>query len=100
MIPAKTRYKTRDGELLAIIEAFKKWQYYLKDCKHKMFMLTNYNNFHCFMEIKNLSSCRVQWVQKLSQYHFQIDYCQDKANGAVDTLSQFPQKSNNEKEKL
>ena len=29
MIPAKTRYKTHDGKLLAIVEAFKTWRHYL-----------------------------------------------------------------------
>ena len=32
MIPAKTRYETHDTELLAIVEAFKNWCHYLKDC--------------------------------------------------------------------
>ena len=30
MIPAKTRYKTHNGELLAIVEAFKTWRHYLE----------------------------------------------------------------------
>ena len=40
MIPAKTRYKTYNNELLAIIEAFKTWRHYLKGCKYKIFILT------------------------------------------------------------
>ena len=32
MILAKTRYKTHDAKLLAIIKAFKNWRYYLEDC--------------------------------------------------------------------
>ena len=31
MILVETRYKTHDGELLAIIEAFKSWRHYLED---------------------------------------------------------------------
>ena len=30
MIPAKTRYKTHNGEFLAIVEAFKTWKHYLE----------------------------------------------------------------------
>ena len=30
MIPAETRYKTHDGELLAIVEALKTWKHYLE----------------------------------------------------------------------
>ena len=59
MIPAKTRYKTHDGELLAIVKAFKTWRHYLEGCKHEVLVLTNHNNLCCFMETKSLSSCQV-----------------------------------------
>ena len=57
MIPAKTRYKTHNNKLLAIVEGFKIWRHYLKDCKHKVLMLTNYNNLCRFMDTKSLSFC-------------------------------------------
>ena len=44
IILAKTQYKTHNDELLAIVEAFKTWQNYLKGCKHKIFVFTNHNN--------------------------------------------------------
>ncbi len=44
MIPAKTRYKTHDQELLAIVEVFKTWCYYLEGCKYEVFVLTDHNN--------------------------------------------------------
>ena len=55
IILAKIQYKTYDGELLAIIKAFKIWRHYLKRCKYKVLILTNYNNFYHFIDIKNLS---------------------------------------------
>ena len=96
MIPAKTWYKTHDGELLAIVEAFKTWRHYLEGCKHEVLVLTDHNNLRRFMETKSLSSRQVRWAQELSRYHFQIDYCQGKANGAADALSQFSQRSDDE----
>ena len=39
-------------------------------------------------------------MQKLSRYYFQIDYCQDKANKAANTLSRYPQQSVEEEEIL
>ena len=36
MIPAKTWYKTHNNKHLVIIEVFKTWQHYLKDCKYKL----------------------------------------------------------------
>ena len=62
MIPAETHYKTHDGELLAIVEAFKTWQYYLESCKYKVLVLTDYNNFRQFMDTKSLSSRQVRWA--------------------------------------
>ena len=44
MILAKTRYKTHDQKLLAIIEAFKTWHHYLEGCKYEVFFFTHYNN--------------------------------------------------------
>ena len=100
MIPAETRYETHDGELLAIVEAFKTWRHYLEGCKHEVLVLTDHNNLCRFMDTKSLSSRQVRWAQELSQYHFQIDYRQGKANAAADALSRFPQRSQDEEDEL
>ena len=60
MIPAKTQYKTHDGELLAIVEAFKTWRHYLEGCKHEVLILTDYSNLCRFMDTKSLSSRQVR----------------------------------------
>ena len=86
MIPPETRYETYDGELLAIVEAFKTWKHYLEGSQHEVLVLTDHNNLRRFMETKSLSSRQVRWARKLSRYHFRIDYCQGKANGAADAL--------------
>ena len=52
------------------------------------------------MNTKSLSSRQVHWAQELFQYYFQIDYHQGKANAAADTLSRFPQRSQDEKDEL
>ena len=44
-----------------------------------------------------MSSCQACWAQKLSCYHFQIDYCQGKAKRAADALCRFPQQDDKEK---
>ena len=96
MITAETCYKSYDQELLAIIEAFKTWRYYLEGCKYEVLVLTGHNNLHQFMDMKSFSSCQVRWAQKLSYYHFRIDYWQGMANGVADALSWFPQRSMDE----
>ena len=100
MIPAETRYETHNGELLAIVEAFKTWRHYLEGSQHEVLVLTNYNNLRRFMDTKSLSSRQVRWAQELSRYHFRIDYRQGKANGAADALSRYPQRSAEEEETL
>ncbi len=100
MIPAETRYEIHDGELLAIVEAFKTRRHYLEGCKHKVLVFTDHNNLQRFMDTKSLSSRQVRWAQELSRYHFRIDYQQGKANGAADTLSRYPQQSAEEEETL
>ncbi len=100
IIPAGTRYETHDGELLAIVEAFKTWRHYLEGCKHEVLMLKDHNNLQRFMDTKSLSFRQVRWAQELSRYHFRIDYRQGKANGAADVLSRYPQRSAKEEETL
>ena len=100
MIFIETWYKTHDQELLAIVEAFKTWCHYLKGYKYEVLVFTDHNNFHQFMDTKNLSFCQVCWAQKLFSYHFQINYCQEKANVAADTLSCFLQRSQAEEKML
>ena len=52
------------------------------------------------MNTKSLSSRQVRWAQELSRYHFQIDYCQGKANGVADALFRYPQRNAEEKNAL
>ena len=97
MILAKTRYKTNNNELLAIVGAFKTWRHYLEGCKHEVLVFINHNNFRRFMDTKCLSFRQVRWAQELSRYLFRIDYCQGKANGAANALSCFFQQDDKEK---
>ena len=100
MIPVKTRYETHDSELLAIVEAFMTWRHYSKGSRNEVFVLNNHNNLRQFMDTKSFSSRQSRWAQKLSCYHFQIDYRQGKANAAADALSQYLQRNAEEEDTL
>ena len=91
IIPTEIWYETHDNKLLAIVEVFKIWRHYLKGCKHKVLVLTDYNNRRHFMDTKNLSFNQVHWAQEISRYHFRINYWQGKANRAADALLQYLQ---------
>ncbi len=63
-------------------------------------MLIDQKYLQRFIDTKNLSSRQVWRAQELSRYHFWIDYRQDKANRAANTLSWYPQQSVEEKKTL
>ena len=100
MISVKTWYKSHNNKFLAIIKTFKKWWYYLENCKSKVLIFTNHNNLCHFMIIKSLSSRQIWWDQELFCYYFWINYPQKKANEATNALSHFSQRDNEKKTNL
>ena len=86
---SQNSYKTYDSEFLAIVEVFKGYQHYLKGYKQKVLVLTDYNSVFSFMNTKSLSSCQIYWIQKLSKYYVQINYCQSKKNRVANLVSYF-----------
>ena len=51
-----------------------------------MLVFIDYNNLCQFINTKSLISKQVCWAQELSCYYFQMDYCQEKANGTANAL--------------
>ncbi len=98
MIPTETWYKTHNQKLLTIVEAFKTQCHYLESYKYMVLILTDHSNLYQFINIKSFSSCQICWAQKLSWYHFQIDYHQRNTNTGTNALSYFPQRSQAKKE--
>lgn len=85
---------------MAIVKAFKIWFFNIKDCKHKVFIIANKNNYCWFINTMSLSS-KIFWLaQNLYQYHFWIDYQQKKAKRAAHALSQFAKRSQIKKKAL
>lgn len=93
MIPIETQYKNHIGEFLAIVEAFKTCRPYLEDYKDKILVSTDYIYLCWFMDTKSLSFHEICWAKEVPCYHFQINYCQGKANTTTDPLSWYPQKN-------
>lgn len=59
MIFIKTKYKIKNSKGVAIIKVFKTWQYYLKSCKYKVFILINQNKLGYFINIKSLNFLQI-----------------------------------------
>ncbi len=75
MLPIETWYETLNQKLLAIMEVFKTWRYYLEGYKYEVCIFIDHKKLRQFMITKNLSSHWVPWAQKLSHYNFHINYC-------------------------
>jgi len=53
-------------ELLAIVEAFKKWQHYLEEVAVPVEVYTDHKNLTYFLETKTLFQRLARWLEFLS----------------------------------
>ncbi len=60
MLPAELSYETHNNELLAIVEAFKTWRYYLEGAAHTILIFTDHNNLKKFRETTRLSDRQIR----------------------------------------
>jgi hypothetical protein len=60
MIAAERNYDMYNGELLAIIEVFKAWRYYLEGSQHKIKIYTDHKNLCWFLSTKHLTQRQVR----------------------------------------
>jgi hypothetical protein len=79
---AERNYSTHDGELLAIVEAFKHWRHYLEGSRFTIEVVTDHNNLRYFMETKYLESRQARWAMYLATYDFDIIYRRGTSNPA------------------
>ena len=75
-------YSTHDGELLAIVEAFKHWRHYLEGARYTIEVITDHKNLRYFMETKYLESRQARWAMYLATYDFEIMYRRGASNPA------------------
>jgi RNase H-like domain found in reverse transcriptase len=82
MIPAECNYETHNQELLAIVMSLKYWQDYLKGSHYSFMVEADHTNLRYFMTTKELSRRQVRWIERLSTFDFQIEYCKGTNNSA------------------
>lgn len=56
MLTAERNYSTHDTKLLAIVEDFKTWYYYLKRAAYTILVLIDHNNLKKFIKTIHLSN--------------------------------------------
>ena len=82
MTLAERNYDTHDGELLAVVEAFKHWRHYLEGAAYDVNLLTDHHNLQGFMTTKTLSRRQARWAEWLAAFHFTITHRPGRTNPA------------------
>lgn len=55
MTDTESRYETHDGELLAIVMAFRYWRHYLEGSQHPITVKTDHDSLKYFMTKRELN---------------------------------------------
>jgi hypothetical protein len=72
LISAETRYETHNLEILAIVNAFKMWRYYLEGTQKPVVVWSDHVNLRTFMSTKELSKRQARWAERLAAFDFVI----------------------------
>jgi len=83
---AELNYDIHNKELLAIIEAFKKWRHYLEGTLTSVEVFTDHKNLTYFCDTKSFSWRQVQWSKFLSQFNLIICFRPGRLGTKLDTL--------------
>jgi len=66
-------YDIHDKELLAIIDALRKWDTYCKTTGPKITILTDHKNLEYWKTKKDLNLRQARWGERLANYNFMIN---------------------------
>jgi len=80
-------YNIHDKELLAIVDALRKWDIYCKTTEPKIIILTDYKNLKYWKTKKDLNLWQARWGEQLANYDFTIRYRPGKLASKPDILS-------------
>ena len=80
-------YDIHDKELLAIVDALRKWDTYCKATGPKIEILTDHKNLEYWKTKRDLNLRQARWGERLANYDFVIKYRPGKLAGKPDILS-------------
>jgi len=80
-------YDVHNKKLLAIIEAFKKWWYYLEKVAVPVEVYMDHKNLTYFSETKTLSWHLARWSEFLLQFNLSIKFWPGRLGKKLDTLT-------------
>ena len=87
--PAEMIYNIHDKEMVAIVVAFKEWEYLLKSCQKRITVWMDHKNLEYLSESssKVLTIHQARWFEFLSEFDFVVKYRTGDKNGKPDNLS-------------
>ena len=85
LTPAETNYPTHERELLAIVDAAKRWRHYLLG--NSADLVTDHQSLRYIQTQPYLSPRQTRWAEMLQEYDFDIRYRPGKENIVADALS-------------
>ena len=80
-------YDVHDKELLAIVEAFKKWRHYLEGTAIPVDVITDHKNLTYFCSSKTLTRRQARWSEFLSQFNLIIKFRPGRLGRKPDALT-------------
>ena len=86
--PAEKNYPTHEKEMLAIVQALKKFRADLLGTH--FFVYTDHWTLECFQKQRDLLKRQARWQEFLTDYNFSIEYVKGGRNTVADALSQMP----------
>ena len=81
MAPPECNYEVHHKELLAIVQALKKWRRYLRGSGQHLRVLTDHKNLIRFTTKKEMTERQIRWSEVLSGFEFKIEFRPGKAGG-------------------
>ena len=85
---SERNYAVHEKELLAIVDAFRVWRYYLLGAHTDVF--TDHNSIKYLQTQPSLTTKQIHWAGKLQEYDHTIYYQPGETNVAADALSRRP----------
>jgi hypothetical protein len=93
---AQKNYPVHEKELLAIVQALKKWRSDLLG--GPIYVYTDHRTLEIFDTQKDLSRRQARWQELMSQFEMSITYIRGEDNTIADALSRLPAEALSEEE--
>ena len=72
--PAEVNYDVHDKEMMAIVAAFREWEYMLRSVEDQIVVYTDHKNLEYFNTTKILNRRQHRWAEFLQTFNFKVVY--------------------------